>query len=171
MSYSVEIYEDEHFYKSYEDLRNNLYILYLADEVEAWCEEHVKNDYDMYCEDYYMERDSHAVSMEFENERDAFAFEMEWIHMTIDTTDFTVYDLATNQDIPVEKIKWLTGLIYSVDFNTNFKEHAQFRDWCLENCSNKIVFVEKLNPPLVENRTMVYCYDETDATAIKLRWV
>lgn len=90
--------------------------------------------------------------------------------MPIEMKDFTVFMVARDEGTPINEIKWITGLKHTFEFDgRNFEEHAQLRDWCLENCSNKIVFVEAINYNY-DREIKMYFYDEADAMACKLRW-
>ncbi len=92
--------------------------------------------------------------------------------MGIDIKDFKVYEVDYVDRIPTSEIKWITGLMNVVEFDgTDFKEHAQFRDWCLENCDDKVVFVEKSEDHFANSLTIIlYFYKAEDALAAKLRW-
>ena len=77
--YSVEIHEHDHFYKTYEDYRNNLYILNLNDDIDAWIKENVKNHWDIDCEDYYQNSSKcEHMFILFTDEIDAMAFKLRW---------------------------------------------------------------------------------------------
>lgn len=77
----MEIYEDDHFYKAYEDRRNDLYILTLNDDVATWIYENMGNKYDINCDDYVNDRSQRCdfIIIEFETEEDAMAFKLRWL--------------------------------------------------------------------------------------------
>ena len=75
----MEIYEHDHFYKSYEDRRNNLYILFLNDDIEKWIEENITSRYDLNMDDYYEYDRCDYIIIEFENDEDAVAFKLRWL--------------------------------------------------------------------------------------------
>ena len=75
----MEIYEDDHFYKSYEDRRNNLYILFLNGDIEKWIEENITSRYDLNMDDYYECDRCNYIIIEFENDEDAVAFKLRWL--------------------------------------------------------------------------------------------
>ena len=75
----MKIYEYDHFYKSYEDYRNNLYILILNNDVKDWLTENIISDYDINVDDYYEYDRCDYIIIEFENEIDAMAFKLRWI--------------------------------------------------------------------------------------------
>ncbi len=92
------------------------------------------------------------------------------ISMAIEIEDFKIYELSREDQRPINEIKWFTGLKNSIELSgADFQEHAQFRDWCLENCNNKIVFVQEVNYDF-NTVIYVYFYAEEDAVAAKLRW-
>jgi len=68
------------------------------------------------------------------------------------------------------RVKWLTGIRYNITLCDNFQDHAQFRDWCIEYCSNKVVFLERENwgGDIIN---IVYFYNKEDAVLAKLKWV
>lgn len=78
MSYEFKIYEYDHFYRAYEDRRNNLYILTLNDDVEKWLDKNVISTYDINCDDHYNNGDDFII-IEFKDLDDAFCFEMWWL--------------------------------------------------------------------------------------------
>lgn len=93
--------------------------------------------------------------------------------MSIEVEDFKSFYVDITSPMPLREIKWTTGTKNVIEFDgTEFKEHAQFRDWCLENCDGKIIFVEKqANITQGTIKVSVFCYYEQDAAAIKLRWL
>lgn len=172
MNYSFKIYEYDHFGKYWEDRKNGLFMLELNCDIEKWLDEHISEYYDINCDDYYDNPDKcDFMIIEFANEREALTFKLRWLYMTIDIKDFTAYCVDANLAIPFDDIKWITGLKNMIELEKGFIEHAQLRDWCLENCSNKVAFVEKKALLRSETRVTIYCYDEEDAAAVKLRWL
>ena len=90
--------------------------------------------------------------------------------MTIKLEDFKICEVGIRDDIPIDEIKWLTGLKHLVEFDGRaFKEHAQLRDWCLENCTGKVVFIENMIR-FNEIAIVAYFYNESDAVGFKLKW-
>ena len=74
------IYEHDHFYRQYEDVRNNLFMLILNQDLEDWLEENMKGRYDVNCDDYYDTRGRSAhMIIEFTDEADAMAFRLRWL--------------------------------------------------------------------------------------------
>jgi len=91
--------------------------------------------------------------------------------MAIELEDFKIYELSREDQRPINEIKWFTGLKNKIELpSADFEEYAQFRDWCLENCDNKIVFVQEVDYHF-NTIIIVYFYDEEDAMACKLKWV
>lgn len=74
MVHCFKIYENDHFYKRYEDRKYNLYILYLTDDVEEWIDENIIGEYDI----SYGEK-SDETMMVFDDETDAMAFKLQWL--------------------------------------------------------------------------------------------
>jgi len=66
------------------------------------------------------------------------------------------------------RIKWLTGYRYKLEFNQQFKEHAQLILWCEENCENIVVYWESRH---WNDADEMYFFNEADAVACKLRWM
>ena len=64
-----------------------------------------------------------------------------------------------------KKIKWLTGTEFTFAMPKNFKQHAQLKAWCEENCEHLVAF---LGNGLGEH---IYFFSEEDAMAFKLRWL
>lgn len=90
--------------------------------------------------------------------------------MAIREDDFIIYEIEFNNEFPTNKIRWITGFKNKIEFDgTNFKEHAQIRRWCFDNCNDKVVFIENRDYGSIRQITM-YFYDEKDAVACKLRW-
>jgi len=94
----------------------------------------------------------------------------------ISLDDFRIYEVGENSSIDpvIKQVRWFSGIKYEVVLYRGkpeeFKEYAHFRDWCLENCSNKVAFVEH---DIWHNETKitVYFYSEEDAALAKLTWV
>ncbi len=75
----MKIYEHDHFYKSYEDRRNNLYMLLLNDDIVEWMVENITGDYDINVDDYYEYDRCNFMIIEFAKEEDAVAFKLRWM--------------------------------------------------------------------------------------------
>lgn len=91
--------------------------------------------------------------------------------MPIKIDDFKIYEIKPGDYTPTSEIKWITGLKHKIEISDDdFMEHAQLRDWCLENCNNKVVFVQNVDYRY-SNTIELYFYNEEDAAACKLRWV
>lgn len=87
--------------------------------------------------------------------------------MSIEEKDFHVFEPGYNDHFIARKgLKWITGIKYRVTLPTSFEEHAQFRRWCLENCTGPVCYVEEHYARHPE----VYFFNPEDATAAKLRW-
>lgn len=74
----MKIYEHDHFYKQYEDRKNNLYMLLLNDDIEKWIKENLTSSYDINGDDYYEYDRCNYIIIEFEKEEDAMAFKLRW---------------------------------------------------------------------------------------------
>lgn len=74
----IKIYENDHFYKQYEDYKNNLYMLLLNDDIEKWIKENLTSSYDINGDDYYEYDRCNYIIIEFEKEEDAMAFKLRW---------------------------------------------------------------------------------------------
>lgn len=74
----IKIYEYDHFYKQYEDRKNNLYMLLLNDDIEKWIKENLTSSYDINGDDYYEYDRCNYIIIEFEKEEDAMAFKLRW---------------------------------------------------------------------------------------------
>lgn len=74
----MKIYEHDHFYKQYEDYRNNMYFLILNDDVEKWIEENLAGSYDINVDDYLNYKESYII-IEFQTNEDAMAFKLMWM--------------------------------------------------------------------------------------------
>lgn len=75
----IRIDEHDHFYKQYEDFKNNMYFLFLNDDIEKWIEENLTGSYDINCDGYYEYDRCNYIIIEFENEGDAVAFKLRWL--------------------------------------------------------------------------------------------
>lgn len=76
---SVKIFQEDHFIKSYEDRKNNLFIIELNNDVDQWIQKNVKGDYDLDCEELYTsDTDIDYVYVIFEDEDDALRFKLRW---------------------------------------------------------------------------------------------
>ena len=100
----IRIDEHDHFYKQYEDFKNNMYFLCLNDDIEKWIEENLTSRYDLNVDDYdnvktipavieesltgsydincdgYYEYDHcNYIIIGFEKEGDAVAFKLRWL--------------------------------------------------------------------------------------------
>lgn len=77
--YSFKIYEHDHFYRQYEDRKNNLYMLNLNKELEDWLDNNIKEEYSINCDDHC--NDPHRCNymyIEFTEITDAMAFKIYW---------------------------------------------------------------------------------------------
>jgi len=74
----MKIYEHDHFYKTYEDRRNNLYLLMLNEDIGIWIKENLSGSYDINGDDYYEYDRCNYIIIEFEKEEDAMAFKLTW---------------------------------------------------------------------------------------------
>jgi hypothetical protein len=95
--------------------------------------------------------------------------------MAITKEDFIIFDTGDYGDQPLDKIKWITGTKNVIEFDESFSDHAYFRDWCLDFCNNKIVFVDDNGQSVgsayrYDIVYTVYFYSEEDAMACKLKW-
>lgn len=82
MYYVVEITVKVHYTWHYEDHKNNMYILYLNDDIEKWMEENIEGEWDIHNEHmsgYLVGGANMTHSLMFENEEDAVAFKLRWI--------------------------------------------------------------------------------------------
>ncbi len=69
-------------------------------------------------------------------------------------------------------IKWITGKEYMFDMPRDFKEHAQIKRWCEENCKDAVAYEIKRGYSMGTYFTdKIYFFLETDAAAFKLRWL
>ncbi len=75
----IRIDEHDHFYKQYEDFKNNMYFLFLNDDIEKWIEENLTSRYDLNVDDYYEYDRCNYIIIEFEKEEDAVAFKLRWL--------------------------------------------------------------------------------------------
>ena len=75
----IRIDEHDHFYKQYEDFKNNMYFLCLNDDIEKWIEESLTGSYDINCDGYYEYDHCNYIIMGFEKEGDAVAFKLRWL--------------------------------------------------------------------------------------------
>ena len=65
-----------------------------------------------------------------------------------------------------DRIVWLTGTRWGFPINKTFKQHAQLKRWCEENCKDTVTYY------IGEfNLHHIYFFDEYDAAAFKLRWI
>jgi len=67
---------------------------------------------------------------------------------------------------------WITGKKYMFDMPRDFKEHAQVKRWCEENCKDTVAYEVRTGYQMgiyVVDR--IYFFSEIDATAFKLRWL
>ena len=76
-SYSFKLYEHDHFYKTYEDVKNNLYILELTDSMANWIDENIEGHFDINCDNYYSHNGGHII-IEFSDVTEAMAFKLYW---------------------------------------------------------------------------------------------
>lgn len=67
------------------------------------------------------------------------------------------------------KIKWLTGFENGFTFPHQFKQHAQVKRWCEDNCSDKITYYSDKTSFI--NNEYLFFFAEEDAMAFKLVWV
>lgn len=75
----IKINEHDHFYKQYEDRKNNMYFIFLNDDIEKWIEENLTGSYDINCDSYYEYDRCNYIIIEFEKEEDAVAFKLRWL--------------------------------------------------------------------------------------------
>lgn len=67
------------------------------------------------------------------------------------------------------EIKWLTGFEYKFNIDKDFREHAQLKRWCNEECEDVVAFLtQEIQFVTTEH---IFFYSETDAMAFKLRWM
>lgn len=79
MSNTFKLYEHDHWFKQYEDIKNNLYMIQLAYNFEKWLDENIIYNYDVNCDEHYNDpRNCNYVIIEFNNETDALAFKLRW---------------------------------------------------------------------------------------------
>jgi len=92
--------------------------------------------------------------------------------MTIKEEDFHIYECNhDNGEETLKKIRWITGTGYRVDLanaDREFHFHIQFKDWCLENCTNKVVFYNFDSYGNI--KIVVFFYSKEDAVLAKLTW-
>lgn len=65
-------------------------------------------------------------------------------------------------------IRWLTGLEFVHDLPNEFKQYAQIKRWCENNCEDTVAFLCLSRFVSTER---LYFFSETDAVAFKLRWL
>ena len=75
----MKIDEHDHFYKQYEDYKNNMYFLTLNDDIEQWIAENLTGGYDINGDGYYEYDRCHFMIIEFETDEDAMAFKLRWL--------------------------------------------------------------------------------------------
>ena len=66
-----------------------------------------------------------------------------------------------------DTIKWLTGCQFYFTIEENFRQHAQLKRWCEENCADVVAFLNKAKFRYHES---IFFFNEEDAMAYKLRW-
>ena len=66
-----------------------------------------------------------------------------------------------------KKIKWLTGTEFTFTIDGGFKQHAQLKVWCEENCEKVVAFL-CMGGGADE---YIFFFSEEDAMAFKLKWL
>ena len=64
----------------------------------------------------------------------------------------------------IDDVKWLTGTEFHFTMEDNFKQHAQLKRWCEENCEDMVAFLQG------NYYERIYFYSEEDAMGYKLKW-
>lgn len=69
-------------------------------------------------------------------------------------------------------IMLITGTKYVFDISRDFKEHAQIKRWCEQNCKDAVAYEIRRGYSMGTYFTdKIYFFLETDAAAFKLRWL
>jgi hypothetical protein len=82
MAIIIKLYEVDHFYKKYEDYKNNLYMLELNDKIIEWLDDNMIGSYDIDEDDYdtyHQYGDCDYIYIIFTEEADAVAFKLRWL--------------------------------------------------------------------------------------------
>lgn len=142
-SYTVEIFEYDHFEKHYEDIRNNLVILHILDEIEEWINKNIPGGYEIDCEEYY-KYDTDFVRICFNTATEASLFRMRWCKPAIP----------------------YYPEMFEVNLGTIHKRNSiEIFNWLKENIGeNGIAWKKKYYDHIFS------FYTKSDATLFKVRW-
>ena len=67
-----------------------------------------------------------------------------------------------------QEIRWLTGFEFVCILPEQFKQYAQVKRWCKENCEDTVAFLGRTQ---FQSDERLYFFSETDAMAFKLGWL
>ena len=65
------------------------------------------------------------------------------------------------------ELKWMTSTQFYFELPPGFKQYAQIKRWCEENCQDTVVFFDRIP---FRREEALYFFNGEDAMACKLRW-
>ncbi len=68
----------------------------------------------------------------------------------------------------LDNVRWLTGLEFVHILPNNFKQYAQIKRWCENNCEDTVAFLCLSHYVSTER---IYFFSGEDAIAFKLKWL
>jgi len=146
-SFTVKIYEHDHFDKSFEDRKNNLYIVDLLPEIEEWIKKNTSGDYELNCEDLFMGYEE-FILLCFNTNVEACMFRMALCKDPLSFYRPKLYRMYCKQSKSNWSSDWEETTIYG---------------WLIENIGEEGL-------TWIRHFRHVSFYKEEDAVLFKIRW-